>query len=225
MTTPGFVRLLCDDPPLNVDVLLGADAPKLSGGVGGWEVKARPRQVGMTTWNGVEPFELALPLLFEGWRHQASQEGALGDLLRVARGDDESPPGVLIVYGIPIPVAEWVIEGIDYDDPIARPSDMARVRQPVTLTLREYVPPTYLQGRTLGVRVKGKTAIVVVKRGDTPALIARRRHCKWTDLRDLNRKVVHKANQKLVVGTKLRVPMAAARRRKRTTTSKGSRKR
>jgi hypothetical protein len=61
------VRLACDDPPLNLLVLLGEQPPRVTGGVGGWDVTARPRQVGMTTWQGVEPFELELSLLFDGW--------------------------------------------------------------------------------------------------------------------------------------------------------------
>jgi hypothetical protein len=225
---PGFVRLACDDPPLNLLVLLGESPPRVTGGVGGWEVTGRPRQVGMTTWEGVEPFELDLSLLFDGFAPGRSQERALRQLTRVARGDDESRPGLLTIDGLPLlPAEEWVVTAIDYGDAILRTSDMSRVRQPVTLTLREYVPPEYtqLRRRALQGGGRGKTKIIVTKRGDTPAKIARRQRCKWLDIRELNRGSVRKANQVLPRGWKLRVPVAVAKRKRRSSTGKGQRKR
>jgi hypothetical protein len=225
----GYVRLACDDPPLNLLVLLGEQPPRVTGGVGGWDVTARPRQVGMTTWQGVEPFELELSLLFDGWTSSPyrTQETSLRRLMRVGRGDDESPPGQLTIEGLPLlPADEWVIDSIDYGDAILRTSDMERVRQPVTLTLREYVPPEYKQLRRRALQgSKGKTKVVTCKRGDTPARIAKRVHCKWTQIRDLNRHNVRKANQVLKAGTKLRVPVASTKRKRRSSSGKGQRKR
>jgi hypothetical protein len=223
---PGYVRLSCDDPTFELVVLLGAEMPTLGAGVGGWEVTPRPRQLGMTTWEGVEPFTLSLPLMFDGYAAHRSQESALRRLVRVARGDDESRPGILTIDGLVLPASEWVVEGIEWGDPIRSRRTMDRTRQALTLQLREYVPPKYLQRRRKALQgAKGKTHIVIVKKGDTPASIARRARCKWTDIRELNASVVHKANQNLRDGSKLRVPTAATRRRKRSQADKGSRKR
>jgi hypothetical protein len=223
----GYVRLACDDPALNLIVLLGEQPPRITGGVGGWDVTGRPRQVGMTTWQGVEPFELELALLFDGFTIDRSQESSLRRLMRVARGDDESPPGIVTLDGLPLlPADEWVIASLDYGEAILRTSDMRRLRQPVTITLREYVPPEYKQLRRRALQgSKGKTKIVTCKRGDTPAKVARRVHCKWTQIRDLNRANVRKANQALKQGTKLRVPVAVAKRKRRSSSGKGQRKR
>lgn len=212
----GWVTLTCGDPALALTVRLGEDAPKLTGGLGGWETVARPRDVGMTVWDGVEPYQLTLSLMFDGFAAQRSQERALRALSRVARGDRESSPGVLSVGGIPLPADSWVIEGIEFGEPITR-NDGDRLRQPLTLTLREYVPPQYLRRRKSPSASSTKTVIVRAVKGDTPAKIAKRRKLKsWTVIRDLNRKVVKKANQVLKPGTKIRVPAA-----KRTAKSGG----
>jgi hypothetical protein len=202
---PGFVRLTCDDPSLNIVVRLGEDPVQVTAGAGGWE---------MTVWNGVEPVQVSLPLMFDGYAAGSSQEKYLRKLFTVARGDDDSPPGVLSVEGVYLPADEWVVEGVDYGTPILA-TTMNRLRQPLTLTLREYVPPSYLKLRRRSLSApKNKTKVITTRKGDTPASIARRQHCKWTDLRQLNPKAVTKANQKLKTGTKLRVPVA------KTTTKK-----
>jgi hypothetical protein len=217
---PGYVRLTCDDPSLNIVVLLGPEPVRVTAGVGGWEVTPRPRQVGMTTWTGVEPLQVELPLMFDGWTSHASQERRLAALLRVARGDDQAEPGVISVDGVLMPADEWVIEDVSYGDVIVNPTTRERLRQAVTLTLREHVEPTYLQQRKRALQgSKGKTRVITVKTGDTPASIARRQHCKWTALRELNPTLVTKANLKLKRGTQLRVPVATTKQR----TAKGTR--
>jgi hypothetical protein len=210
----GHVRLVCDDPHANLVLLLGPEAPQLGAGVGGWEVTNRPRQVGMTTWAGVEPFQLTLGVMLDGLAVRRNVERTLRKLVTVARGDEESPPGVLELYGIAVPADEWVIEGMEFGDPILSGYGN-RLRQPLTLTLREYVPPSYLRLRRHALQgARRKTKVVTSRRGDTPAKVARRNHCKWTDLRKLNPKLVKKANQHLHTGTKLRVPVATARHHK-----------
>jgi hypothetical protein len=210
---PGYVRLRCDDPPLDAVVLLGPEAVRVTAGFGGWEVTARPRMVGMTTWEGSEPIQVALSLMFDGFARRKSQETVLGNLFAVARGDAESAPGLLTVQGVMLPpVARWIIESIDYGDPILDPRRMVRLRQPLTLTLREYVPPTYLSIRRRALQgTKGKTRVVTLRKGDTPAKVAARAGCKWTEVRELNPTLVKKANQALKAGTKLRVPVAVTK--------------
>lgn len=217
---PGWVRLTCDDPPLDLVALMGSTTPHYTGGFGGWEVTARPRQVGMTVWQGTEPLTLELEIVLDGFATGRSQEPDLRKLYAVARGDDESPPGVVRVLGVPLIVPRWVVDGLELGDAILRQSDLSRIRQHVTLTLREYVPPTYLQLRRGALQgAKGKAKTLTVKKGDTPASIARRHRCKWTDVRDYNLlaktpKPPWKANTKLVAGSKVRVPVADTRTRR-----------
>lgn len=202
----GYVRLSCGDPALDLIVLLGPEAPRVTGGIGGWTVTARPQAVGMTLWEGVEPYQLSLSLMLDGWTTGQSQERALRAVSRVARGDSESPPGVLVVEGIPLPASRWVVEAIDYGDPILD-VDGDRLRQPITLTLRQYVPPKFLRRKRSAYGSSSKSVILHAQHGDTPAKIAKRRRLKsWTVIRDLNSGLKLKANTKLKTGQKLRVP-------------------
>ena len=59
-----------------------------------------------------------------------------------------------------------------------------------------------------------------VKRNDTPAGIAKRRHINWTLLRQLNPKTVKTANQKLKVGSRIRVPAIKATPKKKAAVKK-----
>ena len=205
---PGYVRLTCGDPALDLVCLLGPEPPQLSGGVGGWSVVARPREVGMTVWEGSEPYTLSLSLMLDRFAEGRSIEAKLRQLTRVGRGDRESPPGTLRVRGLPLPDVRWFIETIDYGEPIRRTTDAARVRQPLVLQLREFVSPEFLRRRRKPFgKSSSKTTIIRAQEGDTAAKIAKRRRLKsWTVLRKLNKKVVKKANQKIKQGTKLRVP-------------------
>ena len=215
---PGTVQIYCADPPRGLIVLLGTDPVKLTGGGGGWENVTRPHQTSMTLWQGSEPWGLQLPLMLDDYAERGGVERAMRVLGRLVKGDDDSEPGVVEIGGIPLPVDEWVIESIDYGDPIRGVTDMRLLRQPCTLMLREYVPPEYVRLRRRSLlKPRRKTKVVTVKKGDTPAKIARRFKCKWTALRELNPKIVRKAHQKarprdekkakFRVGVKIRVPV------------------
>jgi hypothetical protein len=214
----GRVRISCDDPDFDLLGWLGPDSPKYTGGFGGWTVTPRPRQVGMVTYDGVEPIELQFQLLWDGilradrrrrpYEHPSSVEPAIRDLLAVVRGDKESDPGIVKVEGIPsLPTDRWVIRNVEFGDAIRRISDMHRTRLMLTFTLLEFVPPKFegLKRRAFGKDLR-KTGIWKVHTGDTPHSIAKHQHCKWTDIRELNHDLVRSANQKLKAGTKLRVP-------------------
>ena len=216
---PGCVQIYCADPPRGLIVLLGAEPVKLTGGGGGWDIVNRPAQTSMTLWAGSEPYTLQLPVMLDDYPERGSVERAMRVLNRLVKGDDDSPPGVVEIGGIPLPVDEWVIDGIDYGDPIRAVDDMRLLRQPVTLTLREYVPPEYvrLRRRSL-VKPKRKTQGRRSSKRATRRRRSRKRFkCKWTALRELNPKIVRKAGQvakpktnkaaKFKVGIKIRVPV------------------
>lgn len=226
------IRIRCRLPRTDVSVMLGDGPVKIAGGVGGWDLVERPRQVSMTQWKGVEPWQVSIPIQFEGWLPTARVWGQpdgvdmnddIYELLTCARGDDEHPPGIVSVAGVVLPATRWVIENLEFgDDVIIRPSDKATLRQSATLTLREYVPPEFLRVSKRGLEAaKARTKIYVVrataskhdpkKRGESPAAIAKKLRCKWTDLRQLNPSVVKKASQHLKIGTKLRVPVEATK--------------
>ena len=216
---PGRVRVTCSDPDLKLEGWLGPESPRISGGFGGWDVIERPRQVGMVVYNGSEPWELSFTMIWDGrlWSgphmmphtpRAISVEARLRHLLAVVRGDNESHPGIVRVFGIPsLPARRWVIRDIQFGDAIRRYDDMHRVRIQIDFTLLQYVPPHFerLVKRPFG-QDRGKTVVIRTKKHDTPHRVAKRSHCRWTEIRRLNPGKVRTANQKLRVGTKLRVP-------------------
>jgi hypothetical protein len=214
----GQVRLTCDDPPADVLAMMGEESPRLTGGIGGWDVTERPRQVSMTTWGGVEPFALDLPLILDRYASRGSVEPELAALLAVGRGDGESEPGVLEVAGIALPTDRWVLDGIDFGEALLLAQTGERSRQLLTLQLREYVPPEYLQLRAGALKAsKGKTKVITTRAGDTPAKVAHRYATTFARLRELNTGLVKKAGQALRIGTRLRVPVTRSKARKPAT--------
>lgn len=203
------VQLRCGNPALNLVVYLGPDPPTISGGFGGWEVTQRPRAVGMTTWAGVPPFELTLNVLLGWQRMDHVVETEIQQLIDVARGTTNHVPGVVRIDGIPsLPAASWVINNLDFGD-VIRDRQMQRVRQLVTITFLEYMPPQYETLRKGALKKpRPKTVKYTVKKGDTPIKIAKHRRCKWTDIRAVNKKgLIKKANQNLKDGSRINVPV------------------
>jgi hypothetical protein len=204
---PGRVHLVCNMPPLNRTVWLGPNGWQLSDVSGGWETSARPRAIGMTTWNGVPPLEGDLHII---WNNVNGVEQYIKELIDVARGTARAIPGVVLLDGIAnLPADRWVIGALSFGDIIIRNREMVRIRQDMTVHLIEYMPPVYETLRAAALnQARPKTVIYKVKRGDTPAKVARNRRCKWTDIRGLNKKgVIKTANQKLKVGMQLMVPV------------------
>jgi len=205
--TSGRVHLVCNIPPMNRTVWLGPEGWKQADVQSGWEVTGRPHAIGMTTWPGAPPQEGDLNIL---WINDDGVEQYIQETIDVCRGTAKADPGVLFIDGLPgFPTDRWVIGSISFGDHMIRDRSMKRIRQDMTLHLIEYLPPTYetLRKGALS-QARPKTVIYKVKRGDTPAKIARGRRCKWTDIRGLNRKgVIKTANQKLKAGIQIMVPV------------------
>jgi hypothetical protein len=128
-------------------------------------------------------------------------------------------PGTLEVLGIPdMPSNDWIIENLEFDtDTTIRNLRMQRIRQKVTFTLREEIDPHYVTLREQALMGKKPGwRMYKVKRGDTPIKIAKALKQKsWTVIKDLNPKVVTKANQNLKDGIKIRVPITPDKKSKK----------
>jgi len=212
----GQVRLINQDAKFDQTLLLADTPPKVTGGSDLWEIVDRPRQVSMTVYKGRAPFQVELAVLLNGLNPLVeqggySQEPVIRGLLAAMTGDDESEPSTWEIQGVPEvnDIPEWVLQTAEPGDHvIRRRTDFSRTRQDYVLTFLEYTPPTYVQIRAKARQgAKGKTTLYVVKRGDTPASVARKRRCKWTDLRTLNQSVITRANQNLRDGSRIRVPV------------------
>lgn len=139
--------------------LVGDDDP--AGGVGGWEVVARPRQRGAAEWTGVDPWTLTLPLVTTGLdvspNRNASVEAKCRALVVMAmRARATMRPPVLEVTGpvrVPFPGMRWVITGLEWGAQV-RDHRQQRVQQHVTVHLLEYVTPQVLLGPAAAARAR-----------------------------------------------------------------------
>jgi hypothetical protein len=216
---PGYIFLSCPNPQLQILVLLGPDPFVPTGGFGGWDIVDRSRQVAMTIPKGIEPYQYTGSIMFDGLKHRQSQQDDINRLMRCAHGDDASDPGIVSISGLPdLPADDWIIENLDFDadSQIRHNKSMELIRQKVTLTIREYIHPDYIKSAPSALkRPKTDTTIITTKEGDTSHKIAVRQNCEWTDIKRLNpTRKIHKANQKLPKGWRLRVPRKESKKHK-----------
>jgi hypothetical protein len=100
-----------------IKVLRGIAAPKITSGEGGWNVVSRPRRVGLTQWDGHDPYRMDIPIIFDGYRLARSVEQDIRTFNAMAMGRDFTPPPTIHVDGaLPVGGATWVIESIDWGD-------------------------------------------------------------------------------------------------------------
>src|SRR4051794_11644930 len=48
----------------SIKVMLGDGPVQVGGGFGGWDVVARPRRTALTVWQGFDPLQLNVPIVF-----------------------------------------------------------------------------------------------------------------------------------------------------------------
>src|SRR4051812_19680038 len=94
------VRIVCSNPKANLILELGVTPLKITGGFEGWETVNRPFQTAMTQWMGGQPWQITFDVMLDGFRDpdtKRSVEPDLRSLMNVARGDAESPPGIITI--------------------------------------------------------------------------------------------------------------------------------
>lgn len=126
-----------------VRVLRGDGPPKMTGGSGGWNVVTRPRRVGLTQWQGRDPYRMDIPILFDAYREGVSVEPGISRLNNMSMGHDYNPPPTVLVEGaVPIKGARWVIEDIDWGDEVfwetSSQGQYFRLRQDAVVHLLQY---------------------------------------------------------------------------------------
>jgi LysM domain len=181
-------------------ILKGDGSPKVTGGHGGWNVTNRPHRRGLTTWDGVEPYRMSIPVVFEGWPDVAGQEIRIGTLSRMAtpQGDDEPPRVSISGIGIPseMPKKNWVIESLEWGDNVLWDNQangsMVRLRQDCTVNLLQYVNEDRVAFSKLSSAQPGAGAWPkhhVWRKGDTLQRLASRFYKnskKWKRIADAN---------------------------------------
>lgn len=193
MPAPGYIVFKSATPNVTVTVLAGDGAPTVTDGYGGWDEIARPRRIGMATWNGYPALRLSIPIVFNsvGLGNPAVQpSGAaierdialLEGMARSPRPAKEPPAISLDCHGALIPhkdIKKWVIENIEWGDAL-RNSSGDRIRQDATVTLMEKIEDAAIEERSAANRAREKSGQTkkhpgryTVKKGDTLSKIAR----------------------------------------------------
>lgn len=147
----GYVYLESDDPKLSVHASLGTVKPHVVSNYGGWQVTARPKDVGLTDWMGRDPLKVAFDVLFDNWKERDAQqiERDIRALERMGGLYMADPVPPLIEFdslgAVPhdntiAPNRRWVIETLTEDEEyIERNRFGNRIRSRWDLVLMQYV--------------------------------------------------------------------------------------
>lgn len=129
----------------SVTMLMGEIAPRMTAGGGGWSVIARPRRVGLTQWQGRDPYQMEIPVLFDAWSVDGdSVEEEIARLNQMQMGKDNDPPPTIIISGaIPVKNIRWVITTIDWGANViwnvGQSGKPVRERQDAVIHVMQYV--------------------------------------------------------------------------------------
>lgn len=126
-----------------VRVMLDEGAAKATA-TGGWAVINRAKQKGFTTWDGYEPYQMTIAVMFDGLATDTTVEheyDALRRIMRVPTGPAKQPSPIRVAGPVPLTGLPWVVQNLGPDEgrTIRRASDGHMVRCPVVVTLLEYV--------------------------------------------------------------------------------------
>lgn len=221
----GFVRFE-SSPDFHVTVRVATPATT-SGGYGGWTGINRPRESALVEWNGHDPMQLTIPIMFDGLRNEntpwgASIEHDIRLLEHLTHKEDgfNSPPRIFALGEvIPYTDREWVINDIKWvGDDVREPINGNRVRASAEVVLFEYIEFDIINGRLSAaarrkrakakknVKTKQKKGTYTVKEGDTLRKIAKKElgsAGRWHEIASKNHirdgKALHK-------GQKLKMP-------------------
>ena len=205
---PRHYRFSTQNPAIFLDVLRGENPPQIQGGYGQYEIVDRPHRMSLTRWTGRQPFRLVVPILFDGWEDQESQEGDIDKLEQMAlpTSPGGEPPVVTINGAVPWKDLPWVIETIDWGDAIyARRNPIQRYRQYATITFLRKVKEDVAAAKVFRDKGKGYRTYVV-KRGDTLRKIAAHQlgdSARWREIARINK---IRDPRSIRPGQRLRIP-------------------
>lgn len=139
----------------------------ITGGVGGWEQRQRPRRTAVVSWTGTPGITWQLPILLGPEADESiERECRLLQEWGVPDSNDVQPPTLLVdAPAGRAPQAKWVLQDIEWGEQ-TRNARGRRTQQAVTLTLLEYIPARVLKGPAARTRDKGRHKWVPVSAKD-----------------------------------------------------------
>lgn len=124
---------------LTLTVLLWNTTPLLSDGVTNYDTVSRPKRQAITRYNGRNPFQQTIAVMFDGWSSDESQEGRIKKLETMG-----AQPHSITLSGHALRKdLDWLITGLVWDNQETLwknlNGSLVRVRQACTITLLEQV--------------------------------------------------------------------------------------
>jgi len=163
-------------PGRSVDVILDEDAPVLSGGGGGWVATDRWGRKSITSWQGVQPYQLAFSALFDAkFAGKEDIESDCDELeaMYAPRGDFNAPRHVIVTGASPGSDKTWVINDLSWK-PSVRTADGKRRIAPFDIVLMEFVDPdSVIRATKRAADASNRKRLYTVRAGDTLASIAK----------------------------------------------------
>lgn len=214
----GFITMRSSSPPMSFSAMMGGNGAVVDGGYGGWSVVNRPKKVGMTQWDGREPFSMQIELIIDGWRSGEPVEIRCTTLERMALPPvpGAQPPTLRISGNLPHTDLTWALNGIEWGASLRDPKTGLRLRQIATIKLLQFVDEDRVKIQPAAEKARGKNLkpgkesakirTVVVSKGDTLPSIAARvygDHSRWREIAELNN---IRDGRNIKVGAKLRLP-------------------
>lgn len=154
MTT---VTLASRKPALRVVALLNEPGVVRRPPTPGWEEIERPRRGAAIFWRGAGLPRIDLDLILDGYADGRTQEPFIRNLERMAAPASATTPPPAISLTGPFTAAagfEWVIETLEFGDPVIRDPAGQRLRQGVTLTVARHVEADLIVPETPAKRVR-----------------------------------------------------------------------
>lgn len=184
---------------------LTAGRPTIIGGGAKWNTIDRPQRAGLTVFGGYDPLQMSVPLLFDGFRTDASVEDDVALLWRMYGRGPGAPntqknkiPKVIEVIGDLLPSIvrfsednqgppNWVVTGVDEDGASAvHAGSQVLVRLSVTVTLTEFVTTSALASLQPDDGSAAKNQTNIYPAGFTMAKVMQLQRTTLTALRSLN---------------------------------------
>lgn len=200
---------------LDYAVAMGDGAPLITGGYGGWTSVDRPDDISFTEWPGSEPVRQSVPIVFSGLKWGESQEEEIREILKLARHKGEPPPVFTIHGAIHHKKLRWVMESVEFGDPIRSKKTGKVIFQPMTLNIMEYIDPDEIKLRRKKKRKKKhdkerrRGSVHRAKQGDTMVKMAVRFYRdrkKWRLIRAANPRLPRDPRKVIPKGTKVKIP-------------------
>lgn len=172
------VTLTTIPPGREVKIILDEDPPVMTQTSGGWITTPRWGRKSITSWSGVDPYQLTMSGLFVA-RYQGVDDVELMidelEAMYAPRGDFNAPRHVRVSGASPGTDKTWLLNGLNWK-PSLRTADGSRRISPFDLILLEFVDPDeVIRPTKRAADASNRKRIYTVRQGDTLASIAKDR--------------------------------------------------